>query len=696
MLSLSYSPFLILACIAVGIALSVLLYRRDTRFNSLSKTLRAVLYTLRAAAVSSLCFLLLSPMIKTQQTEIKKPVIVIAQDASSSMKSAINDSTTVINKLNQLETALGSNFDIKKLSFGERVREGFDASQNDKLTNMSEVLDYVADNYAESNVAGVVMATDGIYNESTNPLYNAKNLKSPIYTLAVGDTTPKKDIAIKRVLSNSIVYLSDKFNVQIDVAAFNCSGANTTLTVQKIDASGAPRTVGTQQISINSPDFFTTKEITIEATEAGVNHYRATISAVNGESTTSNNVRDFYIDVLDARTKILLLALAPHPDVSALNEALSQNKNYNVITAYASEVKNDVSNVDFVVLHQLPGYANNGADGFMAAMNTKKIPRLYIVGTQTDLRRLATQQNILSITSDGGRQTNEVQAVLNNNFNLFELNDNQRKINGFVPLTAPFGNFKVTGNGQTLYNQKIGKIETNFPLVVLGESDGIRTGIIAAEGLWKWRLFNYAQNQNNDITDDLFLKIIQYLSVKEDKRKFKVTTEKQSFRENETISFNAELYNNSFQRINTPDVTLTVTAPKGEQYNYTMNKNGDSYDYNIGVLPANFYRYKATTYFNGQKFEAEGGFNVQAIQLELTDLTANHALLRALSQQTGGVSLPLSNSEQLAQIIAAKKTKPMLFATTQTEPLLNKKWLFFLIAGFLSLEWFLRRYSGAY
>ena len=156
------------------------------------------------------------------------------------------------------------------------------------------------------------------------------------------------------------------------------------------------------------------------------------------------------------------------------------------------------------------------------------------------------------------------------------------------------------------------------------------------------------------------------------------------------------LDNNTFQRINTPDVTLTVTTPKGEQYNYTMNKNGDSYDYNIGVLPANFYRYKATTYFNGQKFEAEGGFNVQAIQLELTDLTANHALLRALSQQTGGVSLPLSSAEQLAQIIIAKKTKPMLFATTQTEPLLNKKWLFFLIASFLAIEWFLRRYSGAY
>jgi len=695
MLSLSYSPLFIFVCLAVGIALSVLLYRGDSRFKSLSQTLRTALYILRGASVSAICFLLLSPMIKTQQTEIKKPVVVIAQDASGSMRSEINDSTTVINKLNALETTLGSTFDVKKLSFGDRVRDGFNASQSDKLTNISEVLDYVTDNYSENNVAGIILASDGIYNEGTNPLYNAKNLKSPIYTLAVGDTTPKKDIAIKRVLSNSIVYLSDKFNVQIDVAAFNCNGANTNLTVQKIDVNGSVRTVGTpQSLNINSPDFFTTKEITIEATEAGVNHFRATVSAISGESTTSNNVRDFYIDVLDARTKILLLALAPHPDVSALNEALSQNKNYNLTTAYASEVKTDVSNIDFVVLHQLPAL-NNGADAFFSAINAKKIPRLFIVGTQTDLKKLAVQQNILSISGDG-KQTNDVQAILNNNFNLFELNDNQRKINGFVPLTAPFGNFKVTGNAQTLYNQKIGKIETAFPLIVLGESEGIRTGIIAAEGLWKWRLFNYAQFQNNDITDDLFLKIIQYLSVKEDKRKFKVTTEKQSFRENETINFNAELYNNTFQRINTPDVTLTVTTPKGEQYNYTMNKNGDSYDYNIGVLPANFYRYKATTYFNGQKFEAEGGFNVQAIQLELTDLTANHALLRALSQQTGGVSLPLSNAEQLAQIIIAKKTKPMLFATTQTEPLLNKKWLFFLIASLLAIEWFLRRYSGAY
>ena len=137
MLSLSYSPFFIIVCIAIGIALSVLLYRRDTRFNSLSKTLRAVLYTLRAAAVSTLCFLLLSPMIKTQQTEIKKPVVVIAQDASGSMRSEINDSTTVINKLNALETTLGSTFDVKKLSFGDRVRDGFNASQSDKKLERS-------------------------------------------------------------------------------------------------------------------------------------------------------------------------------------------------------------------------------------------------------------------------------------------------------------------------------------------------------------------------------------------------------------------------------------------------------------------------------------------------------------------------------------------------------------------------------
>ena len=64
-------------------------------------------------------------------------------------------------------------------------------------------------------------------------------------------------------------------------------------------------------IAIDKHSFFTTREITLLADQAGVQRYRIVFSAIDGEVTTVNNAKDVFIDVLDARQKILILGLSP-------------------------------------------------------------------------------------------------------------------------------------------------------------------------------------------------------------------------------------------------------------------------------------------------------------------------------------------------------------------------------------------------
>ena len=694
MLNFQYPVWYLSLCILFGVLLAVLLYYKDMRFKELANPLKYVMATLRALAGALLAALLLAPMLKTTKTEIKKPLIVIAQDASESMSVAIRDSSTFKKDLETLSKNLGEQFDVKQYAFGESVREGFDVSFKDKLTNIADLLNNVYDNYTGQNLGGVVLATDGIYNEGASPIYSGAKLNVPIYTIALGDTTPKKDVLVKRVFHNNIAYLGDKFSVQIDVGANNCMGATTNLTIAQIDAGGNSKQVAAQSIAINKNDFFFTKEITLDATTPGVQHYVVSLSSVPGETTTANNTKDFFVEILDARTKILILANAPHPDISALNDAISVNKNYTVSVSYISELKSNVADADFVILHQLPSWTNS-ADAVFNILNTKRIPRLFVVGNQTDTRKLSRLQNLVSINSDG-KNTTDAQAVLNSGFNLFTLDDNFRQIPNFNPIISPFGESKEGGGGQVLYYQKIGKIDTKYPLITLGESSGIKTGVFAAEGFWKWRLYDFAQHQNQHIADEMMGKIVQYLSVKEDKRKFRCTTDKTSYRENEAPAFEAELYNNSYELLNEPDVSLQITNAKGQQYNYTMNKTGRSYSYNTGILPVGNYKYKATTNYSGTKYEAEGAFNVQPIQLELFQTTADHATLRALSHQFGGITVFQNQMAMLADSIKAHKLKPMMFTTKSTQPLLNFKWIFTLILGLLTGEWFMRRYFGGY
>lgn len=102
-----------------------------------------------------------------------------------------------------------------------------------------------------------------------------------VYTVALGDTTPKKDLLVKRVFHNKIAYLGDKFTIQIDVAATNCAGQQTVLNVGQV-VDNQVRNLQSIPVNIAGNDFVT-KEVQIEADKPGVAQYLITVAGLPGE-----------------------------------------------------------------------------------------------------------------------------------------------------------------------------------------------------------------------------------------------------------------------------------------------------------------------------------------------------------------------------------------------------------------------------
>jgi hypothetical protein len=240
-------------------------------------------------------------------------------------------------------------------------------------------------------------------------------------------------------------------------------------------------------------------------------------------------------------------------------------------------------------------------------------------------------------------------------------------------------------------------VETKYPLLTVGESSGIRGGVLAAEGIFRWRLFDYLQHQNHDVFNEIVGKTIQYLSLKEDKRKFRISLPKNVFNENEPVVFDAELYNENFELIHEPDVSLVIRSSDRKEFPFTFSKSGKTYHLNAGIFPVGNYSFRGSVSSAGQQLTFDGQFSVQAIQLESFETTANHGLLRALSQQYGGQTLSPDEISKIPGLLAGmSNVKPVIYTTTKTRSAINLKWIFFLLLGTLSLEWFLRRYFGAY
>jgi hypothetical protein len=199
------------------------------------------------------------------------------------------------------------------------------------------------------------------------------------------------------------------------------------------------------------------------------------------------------------------------------------------------------------------------------------------------------------------------------------------------------------------------------------------------------------------LVDEYILKTAQFLAVKHDKKQFRTTLQKSVFTENEPITFDAELYNENYELINSPDVNLTITDEANTKKKYSLNKEGNSYSLSLGNLSAGKYAYTSQTAYNGKNYSASGNFSVVAINIEDVNTTADFGMLNQLAKNYGGEFVYPSEINSIKDKIKNNQAvKTILRTQVNTEPLINWKWLFGILIFLLSLEWFIRKYTGNY
>ena len=684
-------------CIALGVVFALLLYFRDNTFVDHPRWTRLLMSFLRFLSVTAISMLLLSPFIKLFEESVQNPVILIGHDVSASIAEGMTsaDSAEYITTLNNVIDELGKTYDVHLVAFGETVRPQDTLTFDENVTDIAQFFEYSGERYADQNVGALILVTDGLYNRGKNPLYVTRKITAPIYAVALGDTTVRPDVIVSRVLHNRIAFLGDKFPVQVDISANHLNGRTANLRIERIDGNQRS-TIDQRAVRIDSDGFFRTEELILEATQPGVTRYRASVTGVSGEDLYSNNSRDFYIEVIDGRVKVLVLGNSPHPDLSALQAVLKEHQNYTVQVSVLRDFKGSIRDFDLVIFHQLPS-ATQDITALVRELDASQRPRLFIVGEQTMLNRFNNIQPYLKIQA-GQQAANEVTAIIEPTFRLFTVPDDlTQQISKFAPLQAPFGQYLTDPSAQVYLWQRIGKIDTQFPLIMFGETAGVKTGIMSAEGFWRWRLHDFMQHGTHELTHAFMSKIVQYTTVKDDKRRFRAVPASNLFLDNEVITFDAELYNRSFERVNDPDVFLEVKDADANRYNYTFSKTDNIYILSLGKFPVGEYQYTAHTDYDGQRHQVMGRFNVQAIELESYVTTADHKLLQSLTAEHGGeVFYPGSLEQMSSMLLADDRIKPLMYQSVMNQPLIYLRWIFFLFLIVLGLEWFMRRYLGGY
>lgn len=688
----SYSFWWIPPILALAILISIYFYRKQTWLVSKSKQLRVSLVILRALSLGLIGLLLLGLLLEQTNFETERPVVLTLIDRSSSMMN-YKDSKKLAPHIKAYQTALqeklANRFELLTWNFGTNLEvsdRGFTAAQ----TNMEMAFNQAANQFMNRNLGAVVLISDGNYNAGEHPMYSADNLPlTAVYSLAVGDTAVKKDLILTNVVHNELAFLNNNFKLEVDIEAQRYAGKNV-----RVHLFEDGKKLGWQSIQL--PPSRTSKatiQFETKALKPGIHEYKIVIEKVKGEFSYQNNNKTVYIEVLDSRSKILLYSYAPHPDISALQQALSGNLNYEVEVRHADQIKDvKINTIDLVIWHD-PG--KGFQQTLLDAFELKNIPIWYILGTQTEAQIAAKLKTGLQL--ELRQQLEEVQAQLNNSFALYQPNSEWLTLTETLPpLTKKFGDVKANAGTQVLFTQRIGNIQKGTPLMVFNDRNSKRSACLLGEGLWRWRMVNYIKKQNHEAFDAFTAEICAYLLVKKEGSGLRVQAPKKRTT-SENCDLNATFYNEALQAIITPKIFWELDYEHQKVRKGTFSTRGDFYQQQFGKLKPGRYYWKAYTTHDQKKYTKTGAFIVEDIDLEQLESAARHSTLYQLANQTDAKVVALKDYKQLIAMLDKKEDLVALRSEThQFDSLLDYLLLFLILSGLLVAEWFLRRYHGAY
>ncbi len=669
------------------------LYFKNKKNGELKKPQLIGLSIVRFITVFLITLLLLEPLFQHLVKKVEKPTIVLLQDTSESII-ARSDSSFLKNDyptaIESLTLELSNKYDVETYSFDDKITP-LSFSFDGKQTDISQAIESIEQKYYNRNLGAIILASDGIYNKGASPFYASKKLKNvPVYTISLGDTSSVKDVYIDQVINNRLAYKGNKFPVQVSIKSAGFEGKNTTVSISKngTKLASSSITLPSKNTGVNIP-------FELEATQVGLQRYTVTVASLAGEYTLTNNTKDFYIDVLESKQKILFLHHAPHPDISAVKSAIETNENYEIEVITPDKLKSNVKGYNLVIIHDLPS-RKYPLNDLMIQLKNQQIPSFYLIGTQTDLNKI--NQLKLGIEIPPSNSFSDAQSVVNNGFSLFKYSENLEKgIGKFPPLKVPFSQkYKVSNATEIFLFQKIGLTKTNYPLVAFNKQASTKNGFVLGEGLFRWKLSDYLENENNLLFNEIIQQSVQYLVARENKSFFKVFNEK-SFDEGSPVLMEAEVYNKSYELDNNSEVSIKITNEEGKEFPYNFSKTSNRYQLNAGILPTGTYTFEATTNANGQKLSQKGEFSIKELTVEKNNTVANHKILSDISEYTGGKSYTSKQINQLANdIMNREDLAAVIYSQKEVEDLINLKWLFFLLLGLLSIEWFFRKRLGLY
>lgn len=667
------TTLLLLLSIVIAGGLSYFQYYYKAKNKS---KLHLFLALLRFAVYFGILLLLINPKITSQTYEVQKTPLALVMDNSASINYLKADETAR-DVYQQLSTnkALQEKFEIQTYRFDSEFQTESEFEFKGTQSNIEDVAKNLKSIHKNKRFP-VVLMTDGNQTMGADYVYSFPT-KTNVFPVVLGDTTTFMDLKINQINVNKYAFHKNKFPVEVFLSYSGAQNIEANFNIKQGNSN-----VVQQTVSFGPNKKTAILNLLLPANSVGLQIYQATVSSKLEEKNTYNNSKKFAVEVIDQKSEVAIISAINHPDISALKRSIEQNSQRNVTLLKPDAT--DLTNYNVLILYQ-PNAA------FKTVFDTNKnlqLPTWIVTGTQTDYNFLNQQQKDLVFRMSN--QSEEFTATFDTNFNLFSIDN--IGFESFPPLNNLFGTVQINGATTTLLGSKIRAIDVASPLLTFNNQSP-RTAYLMGENIWRWRMQTNIKKESFESFDIFVDKIVQYLATTSS-RKSLVVEHESFYNSGDALIISAQYFNKNYEFDEKARLTIAVKYTEtNSTKNYDLLKSNNSFSVDLEGLPAGKYSFVVKELNSNTTYSST--FELLDFDIEQQFVNPNLQQLTQLASQTNGQAFMPNQIETLIELL---KTNTDYTAVekqiTTKKPLIDTVLLLILLALFLAIEWFVRKYNG--
>ena len=633
---------------------------------------------------------------------------------------------------------IAKDYNVLVFAFADRLDAlGMAASETGKVTSAIEpkgkatsaaiIEDAVAQQSGQP-VAGVVLLTDGAFNEGTEPQEVARRLKEqgiPLYPVGLGLKAPE-DVGLRSLIVPDAIFPKDEVRARVQVFSQGFRGAKATVRVLLDDKEMAQR-----EVELTSEPAFVELPFKVPEGRGGGVKLAVTVSEMPGEASVVNNRIERSVRIIDQKIKVLYVEGKPRWEYRYLRVVLQRDPRLDVkflmtqgdaelpaaskdYIARYPDTSDEAFSYDLVILGDVPSWyftrpqlermvqlvRERGGSLLMLA-GESYAPSSYVSSPLAEILpvRIAegaenVSSNAFPVATERGRQS-------------LALLDPSESFNAALwsavrPLyrVPTLQGAKPAAN--VLLELAVGSDRSApYPLVAWHYAGTGKAMYVGTDQLWRLRF-----KRGDQYHARFWGQAIQFLALSRllgENKRVRLDVDRLELRAGERLQIHANVLNEFFEPIRAPEYTLemdrilaetsaatneaprqvavpiavTLTAVPGSpgiyQGNCTLSQEG---------------RYTLHAKKEDAEFASSVNLVVSAPNLEMSEPAMQEDLLRSMADLSGGRYLSVREWPSLAGSLGGQERT----VTEQKSMDLWDRWPpYVLLALCLGLEWFIRR-----